>query len=408
MEKKPFPAVRAAFLLNVLVIVGSLCALFAGRDLVTTAQIMAADVFFTILVCIVAMVIALKRAITVTLYDYKNIGLIGGILFCTVLEITLFTEFVECLYNRRTAGDLYRAMLTFPREFSYYTVLVIFAIGLLLCISNAALIRHEGFHLYNALGILLVAFYMVGTVVCYFLSDTFAAHRAALSPALQTAGTVVDLFFLLMLCYFECIFVGAALLGFQAAKHVPAFDKDYIVILGCSIDKRGGLLPLLKGRVNRAMRFAWQQEIATGKPLKYVPSGGQGANEVMSEGSAMEMYLLSKGAEQDEVFPEKQSVNTLENFRFSKEIIDDLKPDAKIAFATTNYHILRSGILARRAGVDAEGIAGDTKWYFWPNGFIREFFAILTLEKRAHVAVAAGLFVLSALVGVVGYLGRFA
>ncbi len=406
MKEKSFPLLRAAFALNALIILGSLLALFAGRDLVTTAQVMAVDVFVTILICLVTMIIVLKRSLAVTLYDYKNIGLIGGILFGLVLEITLFTEFVECLANRRTPAELYQAMLTFPRDFSYYTVLVIFAIGLLLCISNVALIRHEGFHLYNLLGILLVAFYMGGTVACYVLSDVFAATRAALPSALQTAETVLQLFCLLMLCYFECIFIGAALLGFQAAKHVPSFDKDYIVILGCSIDKRGGLLPLLKGRVNRAMRFAWQQEIATGKPLKYVPSGGQGANEVMSEGSAMELYLLSKGAEHDEVFPEKQSVNTLENFRFSKEIIDDLKPDAKVAFATTNYHILRSGILARRAGVDAEGIAGDTKWYFWPNGFVREFFAILTLEKRSHVSVAAGLFLLSSLVGLVGYFGH--
>ena len=120
----------------------------------------------------------------------------------------------------------------------------------------------------------------------------------------------------------------------------------------------------------------------------------------------MELYLLSKGAERDEVFPEKQSVNTYENFRLSKEIIDGLKPDAKVAFATTNYHILRSGILARRAGVEAEGIAGDTKWYFWPNGFIREFFAILTLEKRAHIVTAGGLLLLSSLVGFVGLFGK--
>ncbi len=406
MKQKAFPLVRAGFGLNVLVVIGSLCALFWGGNMVTTAQIMAIDVFLTIFMCLAAMTVALKRSLVVTLYDYKNIGLIGGILFGTVLEITLCTEFIECLKNRRTPAELYQAMLSFPREFSYYTVLMIFAVGLLLCVSNVALIRHEGFHPYNALGILLVAFYMVGTVGCYSLSDLLSVYRDRMSPVFQTAETVLNLFLLLLLCYFECIFVGAALLGFQAAKHTPAFDKDYIIILGCSIDKNGGLLPLLKGRVNRAMRFAWQQEIATGKPLKYVPSGGQGSNEVMSEGSAMELYLLSKGAERDEVFPEKKSVNTYENFRFSKEIIDGLKPDAKIAFATTNYHILRSGILARCAGVNAEGIAGDTKWYFWPNGFIREFFAILTLEKRAHISTAAGLLLLSSLVGLVGYFGN--
>ena len=69
----------------------------------------------------------------------------------------------------------------------------------------------------------------------------------------------------------------------------------------------------------------------------------------------------------------------------SKKIIDELKPDAKIAFATTNYHMLRSGILAKKVGIDAEGIASDTKWYFWPNGFIREFIALLDMYKKRHI-----------------------
>ena len=169
---------------------------------------------------------------------------------------------------------------------------------------------------------------------------------------------------------------------------MPVYDKDFIVILGCSIDKRGGLLPLLRGRVNRAVRFAWEQEIATGKPLRYVPSGGQGPNEIMSEGSAMGFYLLTHGAEEDEVFPEKQSTNTWENFCFSKKLMEEMVPNPKVAFATTNYHILRSGILARKAGLEAQGIAGDTKWYFWPNGFVREFFGILAMEKRVHLCAA--------------------
>ena len=93
--------------------------------------------------------------------------------------------------------------------------------------------------------------------------------------------------------------------------------------------------------------------------------------------------------------------------QFSKALIDGLMPGAKIAFATTNYHILRSGILARYAGFDAEGIAGDTKWYFWPNGFVREFFGILTMHLRGHCIVAAVTALLCAAVGCIGYFGGF-
>ena len=370
----------------------------------------ASAVLFAVLAaCGVGQGILLHRSMGRTIYAYRNIGLIGGILFTVVLLI-LHGRFWLEIGGDAEPVEIYRQMLSFPRTFSYYAVFVILFLCVLLGISNIALIRHEGFCLHNALAILVAALYIGGTVVIYLIADhligdVFTPLGLGGKPFFLVLGTVVPLFLLLMLCYFECILAGSMILGWIAARSVPKYDKDFIVILGCSIDKRGGLLPLLKGRVNRAVRFAWEQEIATGKPLKYVPSGGQGPNEIMSEGSAMELYLLTHGAEAYEVFPEKKSRNTLENFQYSKAVMEGILPNPKVAFATTNYHILRSGILARKAGLDAEGIAGDTKWYFWPNGFVREFFGILALERKAHCLVAALMGAACLLIGITEYIG---
>lgn len=367
---------------------------------------------FTVLLCAILLLIAsFRKSIRATLYTYANIGLIGGIFFLSVLAIVIGYYFILSLLDTHIEPqEIIQHVLDFPRHFSYYAVFFIVLISILLAVSNLALIRHEGFCLNNMLSLLFAALYLGGSFLIYFLSDVlmekvFIPSGIISDRMFLTLHTVIPLFLLLMLCYFECILAGTAVMGYLAARQKPDYDKDYIIILGCSIDKRGGLLPLLKGRVNRAIRFAWEQEIATGKPLKYVPSGGQGENEIMSEGSAMELYLKTRGAEDYEVFPEKKSVNTDENFRLSKQIIDELHPDAKIAFATTNYHMLRSGILARKAGIDAQGIAGDTKWYFWPNGFIREFFGILALEVRHHVFVAIISAVLCAAIGCLCYFG---
>lgn len=340
---------------------------------------------------LVYMAAALKRSLRRTLYSYRNIGLIGGILYVSVMEAVVFSSLLSARRSAEmTAGELYRAFLGFPRQFSYYAVFFLALVCLLLAVSNVALIRHEGFRPTNALSVLMAVFYIGGTWVVYALADYAQRYSAGRGAVFAVAGTSFTLFILLMLCYFECLFVGAAVTGWLAARQIPDHDRDYIIILGCSVSRSGGLLPLLKGRVNRAIRYAWQQEMDTGIPVRYVPSGGQGADEVISEGSAMELYLLSHGAEDYEVFPEKKSATTLENMCFSKRIIDELKPDARIAFATTNYHMLRSGMLARQAGIeDIQGIAGDTKWYFWPNGFIREFFAILTMARRDHLLFAA-------------------
>lgn len=365
-------------------------------------------------VSMAVMAFALYWSTKKTLYSYANIVLIGGFLFNTVFLIVCARFLLTIPPD--TAVDFtyfYESLLAFPRTFSYYALFVILFICVLLGISNVELIRHEGFHLHNALSLLIAGLYGGGTMAVYLIADklyesVFVPLGLSTNPVFIVLNTVIPLFLLLVLCYFECILAGTGILGWIAARAVPAYDKDYIIILGCSIDKRGGLLPLLRGRVNRAVRFAWEQEIATGKALRYVPSGGQGPNEIMSEGSAMGFYLMTHGAEEYEVIPEKQSRNTWENFFFSKKLIEEMTPHPKVAFATTNYHILRSGILANKAGLDAQGIAGDTKWYFWPNGFVREFFGILAMERKVHLRAAAVIAVLCAVVGCVEYLGLIA
>ena len=205
----------------------------------------------------------------------------------------------------------------------------------------------------------------------------------------EIAGRL-QIFFRLLLCYAECTVLSICIIGYAVLRIQPSYDRDFVVILGCSISRKGKVRPILKGRVNRAIRFAWEQEIRTGKPVKYVPSGGQGSDEPMSEGSAMELYLLSHSAEDYEVFPEKKSRNTKENLLFSKKVIDGQKKDAKVMIVTTNVHVLRSGMLARRAGMmNAQVIGSTTRWYFWPNAFLREMIAILLMCAGVHLITAA-------------------
>ena len=256
----------------------------------------------------------------------------------------------------------------------YVVVSGVFTAALIIC--GISLIRHEGFRIRNLAGIGLGLYWVAGNLLCLFLSEHISG-----------AG-VIGRFAALFGCYTDLFLSGMLMMAFIAARHKPAYDKDFVIIPGCSISRQGGLLPLLKGRTNRAIRFAWDQERFSGKQAKYVPTGGQGPDEIMSEGSAMEFYLLTHGAEQYEVYPEKASFNTYENMLFSKKIIEKLMPEAKICFVTTNYHVLRSGMLARKAGLQAEGLASSTKWYFWPNALAREVIAILSIYPLQHLAAA--------------------
>ena len=396
-------AVAGVLLLTLIL---SVAAILSGGT-IKPAAVIITDLIVLLALSVYIMAFSLAESIKKTLYSYSNVGYIGGILFITMLLTSLVSHFVSNICTGTfSLRSVFEMLTDFPWQFAMISVPVLFIVTLMIGVSNIALIRHEGFRPKNLLSILLGAFYIGGTVAIWIASDLLEKFVFDISESKLhlVLNTFIPLFFVLMMCYFVCILVGCAIMGYAATRKEPAHDKDFVIVLGCSIDKRGGLLPLLKARTNRAIRFAWDQEIDTGKKCLYVPSGGQGPNEVMSEGSAMELYLLSHGAEENEVFPEKKSTDTLENMKFSKKVIDGLKPDAKIAFATTNFHVFRSGILARMAGIDAEGVSSKTKWYFWPNGFIREFFGILAINKKAHVRAAIATAVICTSLGIVSYL----
>ncbi len=275
-------------------------------------------------------------------------------------------------------GILKEGMISFIWQFSRTLLIPICFLCLFLCISNAVLLKKEGFRRTNFLGLMISMAYLITINILW---------RPLNSVPHLINGFI--LFLRLMLCYAECTFLSMWIIGYAVLKTEPSYDRDYVIILGCSISRKGKVRPLLKGRVNRAIRFAWDQETRTGKPIRYVPSGGQGSDEPMSEGSAMEMYLISHSAEEYEVFPEKKSRNTRENLLFSKKIIDGLTENAKVAVVTSNFHVLRSGMLARRAGfMDLSVIGSSTKWYFWPNAYFREMIAVAYMFLWVHLIVA--------------------
>lgn len=82
---------------------------------------------------------------------------------------------------------------------------------------------------------------------------------------------------------------------------------------------------------------------------------------------------------------ENKSKNTLENIKFSNELITSKTKEPKIAYITTNYHVFRAGVICTNLNIEAEGMGAKTKSYYFINAFIREFIATLVVEKRKHL-----------------------
>ena len=103
-----------------------------------------------------------------------------------------------------------------------------------------------------------------------------------------------------------------------AARYKPKYNQDFIVILGCKIRDDGTPLPLLKGRIDRALEFYHSQLEKTGKQACFIPSGGKGNNEIISEAQSMKNYLVENGIDESIIYPETESSTTLENMMFSR------------------------------------------------------------------------------------------
>ena len=258
---------------------------------------------------------------------------------------------------------------------------IMLVVSVFLVLSNIWLMKNEGYRPANALGILF-AFLLVA--VMFFISSAFLWELFAGSRIYQEFKLIVKY----MLCYFECMFVSTMACAYLATKYKPPYDRDYLIILGCGIRKDGGLTPLLKGRADSAIRFEQEQYAAAGHHAVFVPSGGQGPDEVIAEAEAMKRYLLSQGIPAEQILCEDKSTSTYENMKYSRQVIEsttDHFDDKKIGFATTNYHVFRGYIMAQKNGFEVKGISAKTKAYFYPNAFLREFAGLLWEQKIRHL-----------------------
>ena len=151
------------------------------------------------------------------------------------------------------------------------------------------------------------------------------------------------------------------------------YDEDAVIVLGSGI--RGTRLGKdLQNRLDRAVEY-----YAMNPDVIIAVSGGQGPQEDIPEGVAMEQYLLEQGIPQSHILRETASSSTGENFRYTKPLLDaHFAGDYRIAYITSDYHIFRAGVVAARAGFDvATHACAPTPWYMLiPNG-LRECAAIV-------------------------------
>ena len=317
-------------------------------------------------------------------YSYDIIMNLGLLIF---VNVNILRQINLLISNWKVLNivDIYMNTL---KSFSYFAMLTlpcIIILSIYSIVTNIILIKKEGFSPRRSLGVFLGFLAIVGLLgsqTVYYLIT-----KLLLGTDRQFVKFTLDICINGTLSYFYTLIIATLYCNVRASKHIPTYNQDFIIILGSKIKKDGSLTPLLQARVDKAIEFGNKQYEETKKKIVYVPSGGQGSDEVIAEAEAIKKYLISKGIKEQQIIIEDKSKSTIENMQFSKNKIEEINKDAKVSFATTNYHVFRSGVIANEQGLDCEGMGSKTKWYFYTNALIREFIANLVQERKKHIAL---------------------
>lgn len=262
-------------------------------------------------------------------------------------------------------------------QFYYVLFFAIIPITLLILssltfFSSKILLEKEGRRLKN---LLFSAFGigMTGMVVWYYLSR--------FSNDNSNANEIIFLYFACILLYVLYLFTSTTVYAICYHFRKVTYKPAYIIVLGSGLIGKK-VPPLLASRINKAVEV-WRKN----PEAIIVFSGGQGADELVSEASAMKDYALEhhKDLVEDKLFIEDQSVNTYQNFLFSKKIIEQQGKNQKGLFVSNNFHIFRASLYARKVKLRAQGVGSPTASYYLPNAFTREFIALLVMSKKLQI-----------------------
>lgn len=175
-----------------------------------------------------------------------------------------------------------------------------------------------------------------------------------------------------ILLLFSSFLLIEGLLLWNTKDQVPA-QPNYLVILGAGLN--GDKLSwTLWERMDKGLGMLLENP-----GMKVVVSGGQGPGESITEAEAMRRFLLEHGIAKERIFKEEKSTSTMENFRYSREILEQLNYNSAepVVVITNDFHMFRAKILARRNGLDPVGVPSPTPWYLRPNAYLREYFAVV-------------------------------
>ena len=274
------------------------------------------------------------------------------------------------------SGDLARLLVV---ALGLLVVLGPFLVAIYLVLNGITMVRRESIRLGNLLS-LLVGIGMFALVGLMFI---------AIRRSQYTALDMFTIIAVLLSGYVSFLLVSYVSYAFVYGRITARRGADFVVVLGSGLIGGDRVPPLLASRLERGRQL--HQALAArpkASPMLIV-SGGRGSDEQVSEAEAMARYLIERGVPAESVTREDQSRTTEENLTFSKAIMERFRPRYRCIVVTSNFHVFRAAIIARRLGVNGQVTGARTAGYYWPSATLREFIAVFLSYKVVNLGICA-------------------
>jgi uncharacterized SAM-binding protein YcdF (DUF218 family) len=153
-------------------------------------------------------------------------------------------------------------------------------------------------------------------------------------------------------------------------------ERKYLIVLGAAVHGDTPSLALTH-RLEGALDYlnSYPDSVA-------IVSGGKGNGENITEAECMYQWLVDNGVDSGRIICEDKATSTMENLKFSFEIIRSLgdEPDGNVALLSSSYHLYRAKTMAGMLGAKAVGVAGYPGLpIYMINCYIREAFGVTHL-----------------------------
>lgn len=173
---------------------------------------------------------------------------------------------------------------------------------------------------------------------------------------------------LLVLISFATLFYASANLWIWLVSHdsivtfPDAKPADAVIILGAYVRPDGALSWILKDRLDTGLEVYNQ-----GLALKIIVTGDHGQKDY-NEVQAMKDYLISHEVPAEDIFMDHAGFDTYDSIYRARDVFQV----RSAIIVTQNFHLPRSVYIAKRLGLEVQGVESRLYYPWWYANTIRD------------------------------------